>query len=515
MIIADVVTQNIGRRLVFFGSQAYQVKLSVAAFTTLLTKLPKEVLGQVFTTMFPKIGKDAQIEGSFDLGAVGKFYGEALNPLKLAKGTANIALTGKNTLDQTLETHPERQYTLAKLRDDYNADYAWYAKYPKIVASIMSSNHIPGLDLLTTDPHVMIKDPIKRGSYEFAFMKIMNHYKSLGMELNNPLLIGMAQDAAFRYAKAEIFMGSGLDKSGKRKDPSFTDKINAYFNSIENSAIEEANKKGGNQVSAHSKYALVKLYNFLYPVVGVPSRILGTVVKSNPISFSKDLMSAAIINRKVTKGIESLSNNQADMIIRQLKEGAIGSAMWTLGFVATMNMLKKQDEERKKNKLKLGGYYTGYIDKKDRIRENLLQPNDFIINNDGHDKYLTHNAQHSTAVMAIQAGATLATLFYHFNNPHLDYKAIETDGVKRYQRVIAQDDKASSVKKATVGLAGSLADQHPIVQTSYDIYESTQTDKGREAYIRNIKNRLDVKKKAQKLKDGILDLNFFEDTPGH
>ena len=180
-----------------------------------------------------------------------------------------------------------------------------------------------------------------------------------------------------------------------------------------------------------------------------------------------------------------------------------------------MNMLKKQDEERKKNKLKLGGYYTGYIDKKDRIRENLLQPNDFIINNDGHDKYLTHNAQHSTAVMAKQAGATLATLFYHFNNPHLDYKAIETDGVKRYQRVIAQDDKASSVKKATVGLAGSLADQHPIVQTSYDIYESTQTDKGREAYIRNIKNRLDVKKKAQKLKDGILDLNFFEDTPGH
>ena len=280
MIAMDIVAHNISRRLLFFGSLAYQTKLSVAALTTLGTKLPKEIATGIYSMAFPELAKKSPIEANFSGRALGKFFDEATDEVKFLSGTKDIILSGKSRLDEVNSKFPEKNYTLEQLKKDYEENYAWYAKYPEIALEILKSNHIPVVDLLTTDLHAVIKDPIKRGSYGYAFSKYMDYYRSLGMDLNDPLLVGLAQDAAYRYAKAEIFMGSALDSKGKLKSLNVTEKINNLIKKAENDAILEG--KNG-------KYAASKLYNIIYPVVGVGARILDVVVQSIPVWFGKIL----------------------------------------------------------------------------------------------------------------------------------------------------------------------------------------------------------------------------------
>ena len=157
-------------------------------------------------------------------------------------------------------------------------------------------------------------------------------------------------------------MGSALDSKGKLKSLNVTQKINNLIKKAENDAILEG--KNG-------KYAASKLYNIIYPVVGVGARILDVVVQSNPVWFGKNLLGAYYDNAQVKKAIKDMSANEADMVFRQLKEGTIGTAAWMLGYFIAKSMLDDDDNKHKSNKVKLRGFYTGFLGRKDRKLENL------------------------------------------------------------------------------------------------------------------------------------------------
>ncbi len=53
--------------------------------------------------------------------------------------------------------------------------------------------------------HQIVKDPIKRATYNASFGNIMKYYADHNLNYNDPLLIEQAEQIAWIRAKQEIF----------------------------------------------------------------------------------------------------------------------------------------------------------------------------------------------------------------------------------------------------------------------------------------------------------------------
>jgi hypothetical protein len=408
-----------GRRVIFFGANAVYTKLSSAAVLGSFIHRPLEsIAGKINSKLYPHISRNAPIEGNINMAAEAKFYKEFLNLAKFSKNIWSQAWHGETPLSKELGRHSNEK-------------------------------HIPIVDLFAADVHVMIKDPVKRATFEAAVMNHLKFYADHNIDGTHPLMLESARQAAYKTAEYEIFQNSPKNANGVKK----------FFNELEKKGIENVNLPDGwNKVKGNAQYTAAALYHFFVPVNTVPVNILKRVGLGlrTPITMAEAMSK----NKAIREGILSMSQEDSDLLMRQLKKGQIGTAYWTLGFILGGSAL--------------GGLYTKYDPDKERSG-----PKTDEMNFGGTD--VPKNVQHNTQFQSMQMGATWRTVYDHF---------IDDKGASQME----------ALAKATAATAGAATESIPTLQAAAKIYEATQTPYAGAKWIKDLKRRVGIDKGANLLK---------------
>lgn len=419
----------------FIFSTAYQLKLAAAALSTIAHKPIEDLVGTAIKPMVKEIADRAPIEGrNINAEATAEFY-KNLSPIKILRGAYQILSKGESDLSRELSSHPKKEGNIFNPLSDHSV-----------------------LNWIADDPHKIIKNPIKQGIFDASLANYMNYYASKGMDINDPILIEKARQASYMRAEYEIFMGGENSKTA----------VSEWFKKMESEGILDAQSESfKTKVGGNLKYSISALKNFIVPIASVPANILNRTVKNNPIStayrFSEALKTNSELKNNVTETLDNLTEAQADLMLRDLKKGAIGSVYWTLGFIMAGNAL--------------GGFFNkSYPDKK---REK---------NEKGHDemeifgKNIPHGVQHAVPLQQMQMAATFALTLKYFNEQ--DKKKLKDDfGLK---------DEIKNVGAGGAEVARTYINEHPMSKASLDIVKALEGGKGREKYFNSLERRSDI-----------------------
>ena len=353
------------RRAIFAFNNAVFLKLSSAALLGSTVHKPLEfAVGKGAAKLFPKLADKAIIEGNENLASLAKFYSEEFNPKKFAQQTWQIYKRGESGLTQELSQKGHVGYTYDKWYD--------YAK--------------PVLDAYT-NTHQVIKDPIKRAVMESSMLNILQWYRGQGMDPTHPLILEDARQYAYKRAEYEIFQ----NKQG------ISSKINSLIGELEKSGIIQASQPGlHNKVAGNLKYTASTLYHMLVPIATVPINITARASVGALLPYN------IIKAYHLENNIKDLPPEQADIVMRQLKKGAIGAAYWTLGVFLVGNaggLWNRYDPDKKKSGQRDIDLKTG------RPHSDVLKLGDLDI---------PKGVQHTPQLQSLQYGATFANVHNHY-----------------------------------------------------------------------------------------------------
>lgn len=407
-------TNRWGRRVIFFGANAVYTKLSSAAVLGSFIHRPfEQIAGKVNAKLFPSLAEGAPIEGNINMTAEAKFYKEFLNPKKFAQNIWSQAATGETPLSKELGRHSNEK-------------------------------HIPIVDLFAADVHVMIKDPVKRATFEAAVINHLKFYADNSIDGTHPLMLESARQAAYKAAEYEIFQNS----------PKTTSKINKFFNELEKSGVVDRNMPGSwNKLKGNAEYTAASLYHFFVPVNSVPVNIFERIGLG--LMTPKTMAKAWSLNKDIKNGILSLSQQDSDLLMRQLKKGQIGTAYWTLGFILGGSVL--------------GGLYTRYYgdkERKDKPKINAMNIGDTNVPKD---------VQHTYQFQSSQMGATWRTVHDHY---------IKDKGASQME----------AIAKATAATGGAALEQIPSLEQGVKAVEALQSSAAGEKWIKDLKKRIGIGK---------------------
>jgi hypothetical protein len=159
--------------------------------------------------------------------------------------------------------------------------------------------------------HGALKAPVKRAEFERSMEKRLAFGIKNGVDVSNPLVQANIAVEAYKDANRAIFL----------QDNMVTD---AYKRAL--SAFEENNKAtgkpnpGGKLIGTAARVSL--------PIVKVPTNIVGETVQ-----YATGLATGSVrLANAFRNGIDSLSPEQADLIMRELKKGSIGAAVLLMGY---------------------------------------------------------------------------------------------------------------------------------------------------------------------------------------
>ena len=200
--------------------------------------------------------------------------------------------------------------------------------------------------------HEAVKSPTKMANYNFAFERYLNWAERNGQNPKDQFVKDQAEIEAFKYAETAIF-----------KEDNKVVKI--YNNAIR--ARKQSNTRWGTAIAFGLEQTL--------PIVKIPTNIAKQTFEYafGTISGSIDLYKA------YKKGLENVSPHEADVIMRQLKNGTVGGLMLAIGVFC---------EEQ------IGGIYMKGQEKGDNEYGSAF----------GIPRYLLENP----AFAALQIGATLS-----------------------------------------------------------------------------------------------------------
>lgn len=272
-------------------------------------------------------------------------------------------------------------------------------------------DHIPILDL-PTDLHQVIKGPPKRAMFQYALTKILDAEQKKGVDINHPLVLESARQRAFARAKYEIFQEKNA--------------VSRQFGKWESKWREEANSDDKFTKTAGAAKSF--LLHFAFPVSTVPTNIarrVGLSVAGLPIGLTK-------IAKAYHAGIENLSPDEANFIGKALTKGSLGIALWSAGFFGYKSM---------------GGLYTKFDPNKQRKDETLSDELQLM------NHSVSKPWQHALPFEVMQLGAT----FRHI-----------------YEKTKEKESDPIAVAKATMGSAGAILEQIPVVETPINAVMATQ-----------------------------------------
>lgn len=234
-----------------------------------------------------KIAERAPIEGGFHADAIAKGVSDTWK--YLFKNMGQYLKTGQMDIDL--------QYGKPDIR-------------PKEMLDFIS--HI----------HGALKTPARQYQFTTAFEKGIRFAARQGENVHDPLVQARVGLRAYEQANRSIFSD----------DNYLSNKVKQFFHAD--------NVKGTGQTTAGRK-AWETAGRILIPVTRIPTNIVARTLEYSPLGAA---LGGGRVVKALIKGTENLSPDESDSIMRNLKRGAIGSALVYLGY---------------KNPNMFGGYYTG------------------------------------------------------------------------------------------------------------------------------------------------------------
>jgi hypothetical protein len=165
--------------------------------------------------------------------------------------------------------------------------------------------------------HGALKSPVKRHEFTVSFEKRAQYYHDQGFDITDPMLQTKIGMEAYKDANRSIFLQDNAV-------------VTAYKRAL--NSLKEPNKLTG-KVSLGKKTAATALETVL-PIVKVPTNIVGETLQYATGAVTGSIRLADAFR----KGVDSLSPEDADLIMRSLKKGSIGAAVLTLGFLNPENV---------------------------------------------------------------------------------------------------------------------------------------------------------------------------------
>lgn len=385
------------RRAVLASPLILEKLASAATIGGAINRIPKQLIGGAYSAIFKDLAEKATIEGGLNMDAEIKFWKEFSDPKKFVKAAIEILKTGASDLTK---------------------------KY-----SDKALEHHMGIDALM-DLHSIIKDPPKRATFEASLKYAYNWAAKNGLDYTDPLIQKSLENAAYKRAEYEIFQeNNGLAR-----------RINNFINSERKQNDEEATKR-----------FLVK---FLLPVQTVPLNI-GKRIVSSITGAPKGLYE---VYKAYKGGIDNLTPDQADVILRQLKNGSIGLAYYTLGMYAGPKIL--------------GGVWNKDAKEGSKSLPNRLGFNEMKVGSFSIDKRI----QHAMPLYLMQLGATTARVYNH-------YMDVPTDDPK-YQTML------KSLAHSMAATAGAEVEEIPTINEPVHAVQALSDPYERKKFGEDVKRRL-------------------------
>ncbi len=392
---------------------------SAATVGGAVKRIPEQAIGSVWQNAFKGIAQKAPIEGYYYGKAEAKFYKEFFNPKKFWKNTLSILKTGETELTQKMGKLPSEDLAELTMPGQQKT------KIAKIIKGILK-----GADYTLSLPmnsHMIIKDPLKRATFEASFENGLLWAEKNGLDINDELVINSIENAAYKRANYEIFL----------EDNKFSSWINKNKSAWQR---EEGNKGAVKKL----------LFDFIVPVSTVPTNIVRRIISTSPLGLARGLAKASFIPetskglhegglKKATEAykesVDKLSGEEADSIMRQLKQGTLGTALWLLGWYGYQSF---------------GGLYSKYDPNKKR-QMGELSSDEMMVNG----KMIPKPVQHALPLEIIQFSATARHIYENYR---------QNKGA----------DKFESVENAALGSIGALAEKIPTLATGALFFEATQ-----------------------------------------
>lgn len=280
-------------------------KLSMAATTRLAQTLPEEALGHVYSAALPKVAKAAEGEsGAHVTDLVNSYKKGLMQGLKDSYDILKSKGTGKSDLDY----------------------------------QVGSKSQLPpeAIDFFG-QLHGAIKAPVKRFAFELSLGKRLRKNMANGVDVTDPEVQTRILMDSYKDAQRAIFM----------QDNFVSKSYQNFVSSLERSKDHPNLGKASSSV-----------LQYLIPFVKVPTNIVGEVgtnVAGLPIAGAK------ILHTAFTKGLDNLSSDEADFILRNMKKGTLGAGALLLGYFRPdlFGGYYQPREKRKEGDLKAGEMNVG------------------------------------------------------------------------------------------------------------------------------------------------------------
>lgn len=319
-------------------------KLASAGLTRLVTSPVEDVVGVGIGAVLPKeVTGKAHGEAGFNVKAQAKAFTEAFTTgMKDAYDTMSKGRLGKSDIDFAFG---DRKLTL-----------------PPEIADFLGKLH------------GAIKAPIKRAIFEKSLEKRIANNTRMGNDITDPMVQTEIALQAYKDGQRAIFM----------QDNWASKKYQTFITMLEND-------KDWPTVSK----TLASGMQFLIPFVKVPTNIVAETAALSGgglVAGGMKLMHTAF-----TKGLKNLTVEESDMIMRNLKKGAVGSAALLVGFL---------------NPTEFGGFYQ----EKEKRKEGDLKANQMRIFGTQLPSWLLH----APIFNAMQLGATIRRVKDKYMHEHKD-----------------------------------------------------------------------------------------------
>jgi hypothetical protein len=159
--------------------------------------------------------------------------------------------------------------------------------------------------------HGAIKAPVKRGMFEKATQRLGEYYARQALDVtSDPVKYKIAIEA-YKAGNRSIFLQDNRVASGF------------------NAALQALEKKGETGHPSPGGKVLATTARFMFPVTKVPTNIAAETLQYTTGSVTG---SVRAINA-IRKGLDNLTPDQADLIMRELKKGYVGLALLYLGYM--------------------------------------------------------------------------------------------------------------------------------------------------------------------------------------
>ncbi len=287
-------------------------KLGAASLGRTITRPIKTAIGYPVSKLLPGIARKAAIEGSKglwnDIGNEAHAFAKAWTTGVMDMGRV---ISGKGA-DITQAYGPNEQH-LTKGR---------YLPF--------ETSQLVGL------MHDSLKSPAFRGEYEGVLGNLILDAKRNGQTIDNETMWVLGQ-RAYNYALRAKFMEKRWAST----------ELQNVFRKLDNGESTPAQ-------------ALGAALHILIPIHRISTNVIAQSLESSPLGLAKGIGKAVTAK---SRGLDNLSPEQADIIIRNIKHGLFGSAMYALGLFAGGKAIgsfyQKYDKDKDKEVAK---YNTVQID---------------------------------------------------------------------------------------------------------------------------------------------------------